>query len=411
MDKKIIAVAVVAIIVVAAVGIYFVSQDNSDDEKDTYSIVARVNSEGSGVFLNAGENPSDYIEIVSQKPADGTPYLGEAPRYVVLHPEAWGGKVFGDPGVATIQHVQLGELAAAMGLNFEMYIAGSTLKNDTLYYNPGVGSYAAYATAVSTTPMTGEFIWEAQYSVAMENGLVGLVTTNDLFPDHTCCVIAGNNSFMEKNTDLTVRFLAAYVESVNKMSAALADPSSQAYADLVSVGMDKVAMPDGMTDAQKKNAIESALGIVTYLYADNNSSKPLTALEADISKLISDFQANGNLSADAVSKAGFSSADAAAAALVNGDYLAKALASDYQKADGTDKITVAVINGDIHQIAIHYGMTLGIFKDYGLEVTLSSQTGGPGVYGAMANGSAQFGFLGAPPMTTNAINNGAIATA
>ena len=53
-------------------------------------------------------------------------------------------------------------------------------------------------------------------------------------------------------------------------------------------------------------------------------------------------------------------------------------------------------------------MATGIFADYGINITISNQSAGPAAFTAMANGAAQFAFLGAPPMTINAINGGYI---
>ena len=68
-------------------------------------------------------------------------------------------------------------------------------------------------------------------------------------------------------------------------------------------------------------------------------------------------------------------------------------------------ITVAVISGDIHQLAIHYAMAMNIFEEYGINITLSQQPNGDGVAVALENGSAQIGFIGAPPMTIKVINS------
>ena len=47
MDKKIIAVAIVAVVVIAAAVVMFVPKGDKDDQ---LSIVGRVNTDGSGIF-------------------------------------------------------------------------------------------------------------------------------------------------------------------------------------------------------------------------------------------------------------------------------------------------------------------------------------------------------------------------
>ncbi len=407
MDKKVLAVLAVVVIVVAAAGIYLATQN--DKESNDYNIIGRVNTQGSGIFFNEGTDVSEYYQILEDGEAapSGWVIVGN----VALNPSAWGGKIFADPGLATIQHVQLGQLAEAMNLNFLAYSVGMSLNQNTLYFVPNVSSYALYESQLQVNKFTGGFMWEAQVSVATVDGCAGPLTTNDLFPNHTCCVIGGVGSWMESHQDATIRFLAAYVEAVDSMNAAIrAGAGSEAYENLMSIALQKVSMPDGMSDADKREAIASALNIVTYTYCDDpDAADPLSALRADIADLVEQFGGGNNKS---YSDLGFDSAEALADVFVNSSYMASALDPNYtmNKEDKTT-INVSVITGDIHQLAIHYGIAMKIFEDYGITVEVKYQTNGPGVYGDLANGTSQFGFIGAPPMTTNCLNNNNISPA
>ena len=124
--------------------------------------------------------------------------------------------------------------------------------------------------------------------------------------------------------------------------------------------------------------------------------------------LAEDFYESGQVS-KTPQELGFDSYSDMASALVLGEYMHDALNYEKQDSYQTANITVAVLSGDIHQLAIHYGMAKGIFADYGISITLSNQSAGPAAFTAMANGAAQFAFLGAPPMTTNTINGGYIS--
>ncbi len=408
MDKKILAVAVVAVVVVAAVGVYYLY--NSDTDEDDFNIIARVNTEGSGIFLNAGENPDDYLKIVRDaEPVDEECYIAVEDYWIVFYPENWGGKVFADPGTGSIQHVQLQQIVTEyLGLEFKLYTTGTTLSSDTVYYVPNVGTYADYELQRDANNFVGGFIWEAQYSIALENGCESLILTNVLFPNHTCCVVGASNDYITTHSDETVRFLAAYIEAVERMIAAIADQDSEDFETLMAVAIDKVSMPDTMTDDQKREAIISALSNVTYTYCDDaGASDPLYQLKEDIADLVEDFLASGVLTTS-YTDVGYDSAADLAADFVKSDYIIDAIAGNYSDDYETASITVAVITGDIHQLAIHYGMELGIFEDYGLDITIVYQTNGPGVFSALSNGTAQFGFIGAPPMTTNSINTDAI---
>src|SRR5574344_1239460 len=96
MDKKIIAIVVAAVVVAAGVGVFFFNSGKADDDKGL-SVLARVNTEGSGLYLKQGEIASEYLVINGDKT-------------VTYNPAKWGGKIFGTPGMITIQHMQFKEL-------------------------------------------------------------------------------------------------------------------------------------------------------------------------------------------------------------------------------------------------------------------------------------------------------------
>lgn len=411
MDKKIMAIGVVAIILVAAVAVFFVTKDKDDGgdgptvKDNDLSIVGRVNTDGSGIFVKEGVDPTKYAEIVTEKPTSGY-YFGENGKWVVFHKEAWQGAVFGDPGAATIQHVHLSMIADLLDLKFVQYAKGTQISQDTLYYIPGPGTYAKFVSELVNNPvMVGAFMWEPQVSVAVQAGCSIVAVTNDMFPGHTCCVIGAQHSYLTSHTDESIRFLAAYIESVEKMTATIKAGSGAEYDELIQIALDNVTMPLDMEREDKIAAIESAFSIVVYKYADTteNVADPLKDLKKDIAELATTFPVQHSYS-----DLGFSSAEAMADKFVQSQYIKDAMTYEKKDSYETAKITVAVIGGDIHQLAIHYGMETGVFEEYGIDITLSPQVHGPAVFTAMHNGSAQFGFIGAPPMTTNSMNQGVI---
>ena len=414
MDKKIYAVIAVVIIIVAAAAAVVLTRDGGDgptaSDRDV-SVVGRVNTDGSGIFLKSSENPEDYVTLVEgAEPVDEEYYLGGGDRWVVLHKEAWGGAVFGDPGEATIQHVQLGQIAEELGLKFVKYTNGTAIDKNTLYYIPGVNTYQMFESQLINNPqMVGAFVWEAQYSVALQDGCKRLAITNDLFPGHTCCIVGAQHSYISTHQDETVRFLAAYVESVREMKDAIANHVTGEMDELMEIAINNVTMPLTMKQEQKIAAIESAFEIVNYTYADSDTAaNPLDKLTSDMASLAEDFYQSGQIS-KTPQQLGFDSYSDMASVLVQGQYMYDALHYEKQDSYDTANITVAVLTGDIHQLAIHYGMAKNIFADYGINIILSNQSAGPAAFTAMANGSAQFAFLGAPPMTTNTINGGYIS--
>lgn len=401
MNTKIIAIAVVAVIAVAAVGAYVVLSNNDSDAD--MNIIGRVNTDGSAILLKNGENPDDYVRIVEgEEPSE--PHLGGNGKWVVFK-ENWGGKIFTDPGASTIQHVQLNDIANAMGLKFVQYSNTVDVSEDTLYFIPGVPTYEKFKSELNNNSnIVGGVFWEPQTSIAVLSGdkCSMMATTNQLFPGHTCCTIAAQHSYISSHKDETVRFLAAYVESVKKMTAAIGEGSGESYDKVIEVAMDSVNLGSDMKDEAKKAAIVNAFRYVVYTYADDSAGS-LDALKKDIADMAEKF-ANSKTAKNDAAALGFDSYNALASKFVDSSYM-KDVKYELPEKVSTANITVAVIGGDIHQLAIHYGIAMGIFDEYGIKIKLSTQSNGPAVYTAMKNNDAQFGFIGAPPMTINSMND------
>ena len=382
MDKKIIAVAVVAVLVVAAVGCFLVINKDSDDSTITASAIARVNTDGSGLYLKAQYNPADFYTVTNGQ--------------YVFNADAWGGKVFGTPGSSSIQHVQLKEIATSMGLKFTKYTEGMEKNKDTLYFSDTIANADA-AINKSGSILDGGILWEPQYSIIISSDMYqSFLLTNDVFPGHTCCIIAGSNSFMDANPEATVAFLAAYSEAVKFIIKAQADTSSEDYKTLINICMK-------YTSGLNEDQINAALANVVYKFSDDNVSGSLADLEDDIASLEAGLEASGSITKP-ITNLGFKDSNEFAEKIVDDSYLIKAVSGDVKPLETKKTITVAAINGDVHQIGLRVAQDLGLFENYNLDVVYSGLTNGGAVAQDLLNGHSDFGFLGAPPFTSNNVN-------
>jgi ABC-type nitrate/sulfonate/bicarbonate transport system substrate-binding protein len=93
--------------------------------------------------------------------------------------------------------------------------------------------------------------------------------------------------------------------------------------------------------------------------------------------------------------------------MVDDKYLKDAVAGKASK-EGTATLKVAVINGDIHQLAIHVAIAKGYFAEYGLTISLSTGGSGGDIATLLTSKDVQIGFLGAPPATLKTINSDCI---
>lgn len=384
MNSKIIAVIVIAIVAVAAVGVgvFYVLQKDSNKE---INILAGVNTDGSGLYIKNSVDINTMFDFSTPVP---TPIKA-----------GWEGKIFGTPGISTIQHVQLLEIVQSMGMNFILYTIGTTPASNTVYFNSNISNATL---ALSEPYIDGGSLWQPQYQKIVDDSsgkFKQLVLTNDLFPGHACCVIAGSNAYTSSHQDETVRFLAAYVKAADWVNSALTDGGPN-YDRLISIA--KEAVGTNFTDEEIAESLET----VVYSFGAN-SSKPLSYLTDQLPTLAEELVSLGATNRT-LGDLGFSNGTEFTEKFVNDSYLLKALqllAGDSKTYDRSADIKVAVIAGDIHQIAIHVAEKLGYFADFGLNVSFSPQVNGPGVATAIENGDSSFGLMGVPPITIRVINS------
>ena len=394
MDNKLFVTIITVALVIAGVStaafMYDAGDGNTDDE-GKYNIIARVNSQGSGFYIGKDV----YTNLIDGIPArNGVAFFESDYTVSPSNAAAWDKLVFGTPGTSSIQHTQVAELAKTMGLKFELYTDGMTKVSGTLYYDSGINT--AEKAKATTTSIDGGIIWEPQFQLIVGDSsskFTTLALTNQVFPGHTCCVIAGNTEFMSNNELATEKFLAGYVKAVNDVRVYATNPTAE-FLDCVK---------DNVTGLSNETDIKNALANITYLYDDDEvglNTGNLDLLEEDIAGLVKSLQEIGAL------KYNISNPELFAEEFVTQTYLKKAIAGDLENKNCGD-IKVAVIGGDIHQIAIHWAIKKNYFD--GVTVTTVPQNNGAGVATALQNGEVTFGFLGAPPATITTINFGYIS--
>ena len=390
-NKVIIAIAVVAVLAIAGTATYFVLSNGNDEasyDAGAFQIVSRVNSEGSGLYIDTSvadlSSPADPIRI-----SNGAHFFGANYALSADNKAAWGGLVLGDPGSKSIQHTQLASIADKVGLKFEAYTQ-STVKNDnTLYY---VSELSNAGAVQGNDDIQGGIIWEPQYQKIIQEqaNYKQLARTNEVFKGHTCCVIAANHDWLKSNSDNMVKFLAGYTKAVDFINNAKNNPTGDDYTWLVAFAKTTTA---NLTDEE----VTQALTNIQYLYADDSDGS-LDKLTDDVKALSTDLKDLGVITSDKFNDAGKLSK-----AFVDDSYMKDAVAGK-AKTEGTSSITVAAINGDIHQLAIHVAKEKGYFADYGLDVNVSKVGNGNAVAETLISGDATIGFLGAPPATIYTIN-------
>ena len=414
-QMKIASTAVIVGVIIASMAcviVYDETRDSSDGSTSVYNLLARVNTDGSGIYLNTDSCDESTAVIPTR---EGVPFYkikrttaGDLRYYVDEDCKAaWGGLICGTPGNTTIQHVQMKELVESMGLSFVLYESGAARSDNTVYYISTITNWdnAMNSSSINGISLDIGIIWEPQFSRIIDEPDTAkevfkeLGLTNDFFPGHTCCVLAGYTSYVSSHQDVTERFLAGYIKSVEWVQEAKNTKATapENYAKLMQICMDAT----GLTS----RVIDDALDNIDYLFGDENGtgSYDLHSLKTDIADVVTSNTSNLRYS---MSDLGFANSIQFANRFVDDSYLIHAQSFDKSKVPAkTTTVTVSAISGDIHQIALTVGKEMGFFSDYNINVNISTQTNGAGVAVAMQNGAAQFGFLGAPPATITAVNS------
>lgn len=403
-----IAILLVLIVGQGAIILYDSSLNDIEDTGTSYTVLSRVNTEGSGLYIDseyvtsAGviRNDVSFYNVDSSDPSNPFFYTDKTNEH------AWVGLVMGTPGTTSIQHIYLQQIVEATGLSFIPYTEGAdtSISCDCVYYVSSVTN-ASIATS-DTTTIDGGILWEPQYSMIITvDKFDELALTGDFYPNHTCCVLAGATKYINNHADVTQRFLAAYVKAVDWMELALDDTTSEEYSKLVEIC-------SKYTTGISNNIIMNALSNIIYTYGDDDGK--LTSLKADVADLVQSLNNLGNLKVS-LNSLGFSKNDIIASEqfankFVDDSYLSTVttnLASDeaYYYSSAHTTIAVAAITGDIHQIGFRVAAELGYFDECGINIVLVAETNGAGVATALQNGEANFGFIGAPPATITSINS------
>lgn len=206
--------------------------DDATYKEGAYNGIARVNTDGSGWYIKESKITRDASGIPMR---NGTPFYSISDGKIVIDESnkvAWAGLTMGTPGTTSIQHLQMAKIAEKTGLDLvNIHNKGSHSDAKSIYYDQTINSYQR---AIETpTNIDGGIIWEPQLSKIAEQGnpkgFIVLALTNDVFPGHTCCIIAGRHTFIENNLNVVTRFLAGHIRSIEYISKALEQNENGEY--------------------------------------------------------------------------------------------------------------------------------------------------------------------------------------
>jgi len=255
---------------------------------------------------------------------------------------------------------------------------------------------ATMAASLSGGSIDGYIAWEPFVSEAIvgHTGEV-LFWSEDIMPEHPCCVVAVSQNFLEQpnGAEVAKRFLKAHIEATLWMVDAMANPGSDEYALLKTLAMEFTT--------RNESVVEEALKHLEYRYVADAAM--LSGLETFVNMYIDTNQT----SLAAVQARGYDSVADFVGTYVNETYLEAAASVEPASSPLTPVVRAGYLLGDLHQLAYYVawnGRVLGgeqsLFQKYG--VTVENASGAPYANGGVvmdnfAAGNVDIGYLGAPP--------------
>jgi len=257
------------------------------------------------------------------------------------------------------------------------------------------------ADGIAQGSIAGGVSWEPYASQAVLSGNAHVLYWSDeIWPDHPCCVIVASNSFLASNPDVVKSFLKADYLANQWIADAIAHPDSANYTLLLRMG------------AQFSNVNNTVVA----------SSLEHTKFTADLSpsfidglkNYTNDFISLNQVTTATLNQRGYSSVDDFISKYVDDSYLS-AIDSVQPSTSGTlTNVNVGYLAGDLHQFArlVATNATVGggtsLFQQYGINAIASSAGGyaaGPSEMDAFATGTVDIGYLGSPPAILKHLNN------
>ena len=382
MNVKLWAIVLALIVVLSGTGMYL-SSNTTDDDKVV--ITARVNEEGSGIFAH-----SDNLVYRDQS---GN-LIKDENGLISYNSDEWVGKLFVHPGPSTIQYMMLKDIVEN-DLGFEFVERGATPSTQKYVFHAVLPPAQMKDAFKDGQPFAieGGIIWESFFSNIYDDHSTGaklVFLTGERSPEHTCCVVVANRTFANDTPTYLIRFLAAYMETVTAMNDAItAGGQNENYLKLLDAAHAYTSVD--------KDILKEAIAKTKFLYEMDH-------LVDDVVELVEGFGAMDRVLNYTPEQLGFKDSTDFAKWLVDDYYLTRAV--NFKPEDATTDITlkVAILTGDLHGIALQFGLNLGIFAKYRINIEQSVVANGPAAMDLLLSGTVNIGMLGAPPTVIKSIN-------
>jgi len=257
--------------------------------------------------------------------------------------------------------------------------------------------------ALIAEQIDGAITWEPFASDALLSGSATIYKWSDeIWPDHPCCVVAVDNDFLAENRNLVLRTLKAHIVATEWIIDAIANPDSENYTKLLEMGAEF-----------SQRSTEVVNGSVSHIVFTYN----ITEAFEDWMKVITEkYMELDLIQESALAAQGYDSVDDFVDQYFDSSLLEEA--ADIEPSatilNADDPVRLGYLVGDLHQFArvvanndTLWGEGKDLYEVYGVS-TVTSEGGpyanGGAVMNAFAAGYVDVGYLGSPPAILNHLN-------
>lgn len=205
-------------------------------------VISAAQTEGSGIVVSKNSGISDAGDLV--------------------------GKSIATPGEASIQYMLLQYYMEQNGLSMDD-VKVSSMKVPSMN------------DALKTSKIDGMITFEPYVTVAKSNGAKELVDSSEILPDHPCCVVVASDKFIENNPNETSTILEIHKNATDFVNNNSDEAAAMIPSDIVSdVEIEKEALStfpfiSGLDDAYKQDVmdfmnLEVDLGVLKKPISEDN---------------------------------------------------------------------------------------------------------------------------------------------
>lgn len=255
------------------------------------------------------------------------------------------------------------------------------------------------ADGIGQGSIAGGVAWEPYCSQAIMSGNAHVLYWSDeIWPDHPCCVVVTSSAFAQSNPDVVKAFLKANSLANAWIADAAANPGSENYTLLLQMG--------AQFSNVNNDVVASALNHTTF------TDELTPAFQDGLKNFTNEFIKLNQTSQAKLNAAGYSSVDDFISKYVDESYLDSM--NDAQPTTQMTDVRVGYLAGDLHQFArlVAMNATVGggtsLFQQYGINAIAANAGGfsaGPAEMDAFAANTVDIGYLGSPPAILKHLNN------